>query len=146
VPIHFFTEAPLEFSLDNENIISDWLSTVIKDYGYKLEDLNYIFCNDDFILDINKTYLKHDYYTDVITFDQSENEMEIEGDIFISIDTVRSNSEKYRTYETKELHRVMVHGLLHLLGMSDKTEDSEKEMRSEENKWIEVLKKQNEEN
>jgi len=140
VSIEFFTKEPLEFSLEHSDKISEWLSTVIDSYSFQLKQLNYIFCDDEHILEINKKYLEHDYYTDVITFDQSEKEKEIEGDIFISIDTVKTNSEKFETDESIELHRVMVHGLLHLLGKSDKTEEEEAEMRTEENKWLETLK------
>lgn len=139
MPIHFFTEDPLEFKLENDEAIAAWLQSIVQDYGSELKDLNYIFCNDSKILEINKKYLQHDYFTDVITFDQSESEREIEGDIFLSVDTVRTNSEKFGTDFLDELHRVLVHGLLHLLGQNDKTEEEEKAMRIEEDKWLKKL-------
>lgn len=139
MPIHFFTEEPLVFSLDQEEKISSWLENIIAEHSHRVKSLSYIFCNDDFILNVNKKYLKHDYFTDVITFDQSEVDSEIEGDIFISIDTVRSNAEKFKTDSQDELHRVMVHGLLHLLGMNDKSEEEIVAIRGEEDKHLKIL-------
>jgi len=105
---------------------SNWIKVVAEEYGKKAGDVSYIFCDDAKILEINQTYLHHDFYTDIITFDYSEGDR-ISGDIFISIDTVRSNAEKYGTNFDDELHRVIIHGILHLCGLKDKSEaDSKK--------------------
>ena len=102
-------------------------------------EIAYLFCDDEKILEINRTYLQHDFYTDIITFDYSEEDT-ISGDIFISIDTVRSNSQKYQTEFMEELHRVIIHGILHLCGVNDKSEEEETEMREAENSALTLLK------
>ena len=103
--------------------------------------MNYIFCNDDYILNINRQYLNHDYFTDIISFDYSEYDYEtqktlVSGDLFISLDTVRSNSKLIGVEFEEELHRVIIHGVLHLLGFKDMTEQEEKEMRKEEEECL----------
>src|SRR5690554_3571009 len=123
------------------NKIKAWIkSCVEKRYG-ELKDLNYIFCNDDYILNINRQYLNHDYFTDIISFDYSEYDYEtqktlVSGDLFISLDTVRSNSQLIGVEFEEELHRVIIHGVLHLLGFKDMTEQEEKEMRKEEEECL----------
>ncbi len=117
---------------------ANWIKTVIAFYQKKPGDISYIFCSDDYILKINREYLKHDYYTDIITFDYSEKNM-ISGDIFISLDTVKSNSEKFGTDYNEELHRVMIHGILHLCGFKDKSSHEEQEMRTRENEALGLL-------
>ena len=96
-----------------------WLRTVAASYGCKIGELGYVFCDDDKILEINRQYLNHDYYTDIITFDYTEGRI-LNGDIYISLDTVRSNALQQHTDYTEELHRVIVHGVLHLCGINDK--------------------------
>lgn len=96
-----------------------WLRTVAASYGCKIGELGYVFCDDDKILEINRQYLNHDYYTDIITFDYTEGPI-LNGDIYISLDTVRSNALQQHTDYTEELHRVIVHGVLHLCGINDK--------------------------
>ncbi|MBQ0158288.1 MAG: rRNA maturation RNase YbeY [Bacteroidales bacterium] len=99
--------------------VSAWVRAVAASYGKRVGDIAYIFCDDAKILDVNRTYLQHDYYTDIITFDYCEDDL-ISGDLFISLDTVRSNAEQYgKTYDD-ELRRVIIHGILHLCGINDK--------------------------
>lgn len=112
--------------------IKGWLRRVALSYKKKVGDLTYIFCDDEKILEVNRQFLKHDYYTDVITFDYSEGDT-ISGDIFISLDTVRSNAEKYGVPYGEELQRVMVHGVLHLCGVNDKGPGERKKMEAAEN-------------
>jgi len=100
--------------------------------GYSAENINYVFCSDDHLLQINKEYLDHDTYTDIVTFDNSENAKEIEADIFISIDRIRENAIKLSRPEDEELHRVIIHGLLHIMGYSDKTDQNKQAMREKE--------------
>ena len=95
---------------------TDWIRRVASGYGKKCGDIAYIFCSDEKILEVNKAYLQHDYYTDVITFDYTEGD-KISGDIFISVDTVRSNAEQFGTDYDEELHRIIIHGVLHLCGI-----------------------------
>lgn len=137
--IQFFTE-DISFSLSNDEAVSLWLMEVATKHEREVEQLNYIFCSDEFLLQVNKDYLQHDYYTDVITFDNSEPDDDIEGDIFISIDRVRENADIQSNTFYAELHRVMVHGLLHLLGFNDKTADEENDMREREDACLSLLK------
>ena len=118
--------------------ISAWIKKVAIVYEKKIGDIAYIFCNDDKILDVNKEYLQHDYYTDIITFDYTEDNV-INGDIFISLDTVKSNSEQIGTTYEQELRRVIIHGVLHLCGINDKGEGEREIMENEENKALALL-------
>lgn len=118
--------------------VSEWIKTIAASYNKKIADISYIFCSDKRILEINREYLQHDYYTDIITFDYSEGNT-IAGDIFISIDTVKSNSIQYETDFIEELHRVIIHGILHLCGINDKTEAEQAEMTMNENKALEIF-------
>ena len=111
---------------------SAWIKKVAATYGKKCGDIAYIFCNDEKILEVNKEYLQHDYYTDIITFDYSEADS-ISGDLFISLDTVRSNSEQLGVSYEQELHRVIIHGILHLCGINDKGEGEREIMEAAEN-------------
>lgn len=114
---------------------SAWIKKVAATYGKKCGDIAYIFCNDEKILEVNKEYLQHDYYTDIITFDYSEADS-ISGDLFISLDTVRSNSEQLGVGYEQELHRVIIHGILHLCGINDKGEGEREIMEAAENKAL----------
>ena len=109
-----------------------------KEYGKKTGEIAYLFCNDNKILAVNQQFLGHDYYTDIITFDYSEEDC-LSGDIFVSIDTVRSNADLYRVSYQEELHRVVIHGILHLCGMKDESEQEKEEMREAENRALEKL-------
>lgn len=112
--------------------ITAWIKKVAANHGRKVGDVAYIFCSDDKILEVNRDYLQHDYYTDIITLDYCEDDV-ISGDIFISLDTVRSNSEQLALPYEQELHRVIIHGILHLCGIDDKGEGEREVMEAEEN-------------
>jgi rRNA maturation RNase YbeY len=116
---------------------SHWLKEVAAGEHKKIGDVSYIFCSEEEILRVNREYLKHDYYTDIITFDYSEDET-ISGDLFISLETVRSNAQKYGTDEHEELRRVMIHGILHLCGLKDKTPEDVEKMRAGEDYCLEL--------
>ncbi|MDR0864627.1 MAG: rRNA maturation RNase YbeY [Candidatus Symbiothrix sp.] len=118
---------------------SRWIKNVVSQYQKRVGAVAYIFCSDAEILRINKQYLNHDYYTDIITFDYSENDV-ISGDLFISLDTVKSNSEQFGTDYWEELHRVLIHGILHLCGFKDKSPEDEKVMREKENEALILMK------
>jgi probable rRNA maturation factor len=137
--ISFFVEE-IPFVLKDKLKIKNWIKAVCLLYNKKPGELNYIFCSDDYLLDINKTYLEHDFYTDIITFDQSESEDIIEGEIYISIDRVKENAENNNIDFFQELMRVIIHGILHLIGFKDKTEEESKKMRLLENQMLEIIK------
>lgn len=132
--IQFCTE-DITFSLKDKLKHKAWLNEVAKQEGKKILELSYVFCSDDYLLQINQAYLNHDTLTDIVTFDNSEDPKRIEGDIFISIDRVKENGEKLGTSET-ELERVMVHGLLHLLGYKDKKKEEKALMTEKEDFYI----------
>ena len=116
---------------------TDWIRRVASEYGKKCGDIAYIFCSDEKILEVNKAYLQHDYYTDVITFDYTEGD-KISGDIFISVDTVRSNAEQFGTDYDEELHRIIIHGVLHLCGINDKGPGEREMMTRHENEALKL--------
>lgn len=126
---------------------SAWIKKVAETYGKKVGDVAYIFCNDDKILEVNRQYLNHDYYTDIITFDYNEDleamgiKNTISGDLYISLDTVLSNSEEQGTTYNEELHRVIIHGILHLCGINDKGPGEREIMEAAENKALALLEK-----
>jgi rRNA maturation RNase YbeY len=132
----FYFKEGVSFRMKDGEKIETWLLKMIKSEGYKVENINFIFCNDEHLKKINKKYLNHNYFTDVITFDNSMEKKNIIGDIFISIDRVKENAEKYDTGFYKELSRVMVHGVLHLTGYDDKDERSRKKMKKMEDDWL----------
>lgn len=133
--------APVQFhflqptSLKNRQSLKTFLNALFKKEGVKLAALRYIFCSDDYLLDINRQYLNHDYYTDIITFDLSEGEGTV-GEIYISVDRVKDNTQQFNTSFTQELHRVIFHGALHLCGYKDKTAKEEKLMRVKEAEYL----------
>ncbi|MBO4664240.1 MAG: rRNA maturation RNase YbeY [Bacteroidaceae bacterium] len=124
---------------------SAWIKAVAASYGKKVGDIAYIFCDDEKILEVNKQYLQHDYYTDIITFDYCDDLVEmgikntISGDLFISLDTVRTNAEQQGTTYDEELHRVIIHGILHLVGINDKGPGEREIMEAAENKALAML-------
>ncbi|MBX9806645.1 MAG: rRNA maturation RNase YbeY [Flavobacteriaceae bacterium] len=124
-----------EFSLDNEVTISRWISNVILSENKKEGEINYIFCDDEYLLKINKEHLSHDYYTDIISFDYTVGN-EISGDMFISIDRVKENAFDFNVSFEEELKRVIVHGVLHYCGYKDKTESDEELMRQKEDEKL----------
>lgn len=115
--------------------VSAWVKAVAADYGKKVGEIAYIFCDDEKILEVNREYLKHDYYTDIITFDYCEGDT-ISGDLFISLDTVKSNSELVGATYEQELYRVIIHGILHLCGINDKGPGEREIMEACENKAL----------
>lgn len=134
MPIAFFNEdVPMPAVKKTE--IRKWVTDVAARYGKKVDEISYIFCNDDKILEINRQYLDHDYYTDIITFDYSEKK-KISGDIFISLDTVQSNATKYQQPYLTELYRVIIHGILHLCGINDKSPAERAQMEAAENEAL----------
>jgi len=119
----------------NEKKLSSWIKQVANIHGYNVGDINYLFCKDDYILEVNNQYLNHNYYTDIITFDYTINNL-ITGDIVLSIDTVKSNSDQLHTPFEKEFLRVIIHGILHLCGFKDKTETEQAKMRELEDEAL----------
>ena len=130
---YFFEDT--DFKLKNKTKIKKWLKLVAESEVFSLGALSVIFCSDNYILDINQRFLQHDYFTDIITFDYSEGE-KISGDLYISVDSVRENSIEYETEFEEELHRVIVHGVLHLIGYDDHTDEDIRTMRSKENYYL----------
>ncbi len=116
---------------------SAWVKSVAASYGKKVGEIAYIFVNDEKILEVNRQYLSHDYYTDIITFDYCEGDT-ISGDLFISLDTVRTNAEQVGTTYEQELHRVIIHGILHLCGINDKGPGEREIMEAAENKALAI--------
>lgn len=136
--ISFFVEHE-KFKLNKRKLLSNWIKETIFDNNAKVGDINFIYCDDDKILHVNNEYLGHNYYTDVITFDTSDyfsKKQSINGDIFISIDTVESNAKEYGSTFEEEFHRVTIHGILHLLGFNDLSDEERVVMREMENKYI----------
>ncbi len=133
-----FQSEGVEHPQIDENKISSWIENVAKQYNKEVGEIAYLFCNDEKILEVNQEYLNHDFYTDIITFDYSE-ETTISGDIIISLQTVKSNSQMYKTDFTEELHRVIIHGILHLCGQDDCTEEEEKAMREAEDNALRIF-------
>ncbi|WP_339867550.1 rRNA maturation RNase YbeY [uncultured Algoriphagus sp.] len=129
--INFFAEE-VSFSLKEKRKRKTWLKKIAEAENHKISELNYIFCSDEYLLSINIEYLDHDTYTDIITFDNSEEENILEGDIFISIERVKENSQALEVDEEKELSRVISHGLFHLLGYKDKSNEEANLMRNKE--------------
>lgn len=116
----------------------EWIKQVAAGYGKKVGDVSYIFCDDAKILEVNQQYLQHDYYTDIITFDYTEGDR-IGGDLFISVDTVKSNAEQFGQTFDKELHRVIIHGILHLCGIDDQSPEQRANMIENENKALALI-------
>ncbi len=121
----------IEFQLFDETQLTNWLESIADSEKKRISRISFVFCSDDYLLDINKEYLNHDYYTDIITFPYKQ-EIEIESDIFISIDRIKENATTFKSTFDRELLRVMAHGLLHLMGYKDKSEVDQREMREKE--------------
>lgn len=134
--ISFFSE-DINFVLKDKAKVRAWIGEVIKVEGYKrIAELNFIFCSDDYLLVINEQYLKHDTYTDIVTFDSSGKKDEIAGDIFISVERTRENACIFAVSEVDELHRVIIHGVLHLCGYSDHKESEKLVMSQKEDFYL----------
>ncbi|NEM96371.1 rRNA maturation RNase YbeY [Pontibacter burrus] len=138
-PIEFYSE-DVEFSLSNPEQVADWIASIVEQHEYELANLTYIFCSDDYLHQINVEYLDHDTLTDIITFDNADEEGVVESDIFISIERVRDNAQTLGIPFEDELHRVLIHGVLHLLGYKDKTEEQEVLMRKQEDSCLSLRK------
>lgn len=132
--VTYFTE-DTTFQFKQRRINNRWLKMVAESEIRKLGDISIIFCSDNYILDVNIKYLQHDYFTDIITFDYCEGNI-LSGDLFISVDSVCENAVEYGTEFDEELNRVIVHGILHLIGYDDFTEEDKREMRSKENYYL----------
>lgn len=154
MPVAFHT-ADIKFSLRNRIALRRFIThQSISSSNYRSVQLSFVFCSDEYLLNINRQFLQHDYYTDIITFPLSDNPEHLEAEIYISIDRVRENSEKFKDKtspllhsmekgqgdEATELHRVMFHGVLHLLGFKDKTKANQLKMREMEDKWLKEFK------
>lgn len=126
----------IPFPSIKKRMVTQWIKTVASSYGKTTGDIAYIFCSDEKILEVNREYLQHDYYTDIITFDYTEGD-KISGDLFISLDTVKSNAETFQTDYNEELLRTIIHGILHLCGINDKGPGERETMEAEENKALE---------
>jgi len=133
-----FQAENINFPKIKKRATTKWIKSVANKYDKQIGDICYLFCTDEKILEINRQFLNHDFYTDIIAFDYSEGN-KISGDIFISLETVLSNSQKYQTSFDEELHRVMIHGILHLCGLNDKSDDEIKEMRKAEDEALRML-------
>ena len=135
--IHFTND-----NIDMPNIdfpqVERWIKRTAAQYGFSVGELNYIFCDDEKILAVNREFLQHDYYTDIITFDYTTR-TRVNGDIFISLDTVASNAEQVGTTFNHELHRIIIHGLLHLTGQADKTPETKAQMTAKEEDALKKL-------
>ena len=134
--IRYFCE-DIRFTYKNKLANNRWLKMVAGSEIRKIGDINIIFCSDNYILDVNMKYLQHDYFTDIITFDYCEGKV-LSGDLLISVDSVRENSIEFGTDFEEELHRVIVHGVLHLIGYDDHTEEDKKVMRQKENYYLQM--------
>lgn len=138
--IRFFEEE-VKFKLRNKNKYKRWLKEIASEEGFIIKDLNYIFCTDEYLHKINLRYLQHDTYTDIVTFDQSDDETNISGEIYISIERVIENSKLLKVVFENELNRVISHGLLHLCGHTDKRKSDKLKMRSKEDEALNILEK-----
>ena len=134
--INFNYEMGLD--MDSEELISNWITDTISSEGYKIEEINYVFCGDDYLHKLNVEFLKHDTLTDIISFDYSIGKI-IQGDIFISVERVADNAKDFGVDFMEELHRVIIHGVLHYCGYKDKTDEDARVMRQKENHYLELL-------
>ncbi len=127
------------FKLQNEEVLKNWISTCIDSHGFKEGELNYIFCNDEYLLKLNIEFLNHDTFTDILSFDYTLGKL-VGGDIFISIDRVKENAHKFSQHIDNELNRVIIHGVLHFMGYPDTTTEEKVIMRNEEDRCLTLLK------
>jgi probable rRNA maturation factor len=128
----------VKFTLKDKQVLRNWVALVASNEEFSIAPINYVFCSDGHLLEMNKQFLNHNYFTDIITFDYTEGKR-LSGDIFISIDRVADNAKTYKSTFECELHRVMIHGVLHLMGYKDKTPADEKKMRQKENAALKLL-------
>jgi len=133
-----FHSEDVDFQLENEQKLIDWINSTIQQEEKSATEITYVFCSDEYLYQMNLDYLNHDTYTDIITFDYTENSL-VSGDIFISIDRVKENAIKFNTTFLNELSRVIIHGVLHLVGYKDKTTEQKQVMRSKEDFYLTLL-------
>lgn len=140
--IHFYNQ-DCNYLPTKRLVLRRWIEEVIRREGYKAGEINYIFCSSDYHRQMNRDFLGHDYYTDVITFEERESRLEdgvVAGEVYIDVATVTDNAELYNSLPINEMRRVIVHGALHLCGHKDKTPWAEKNMRRMENKYLKLLR------
>ena len=141
-----FSSKDTDFKLTRQKVLKDWIKKILNIHSLKVGDINYLLTNDEEVLKVNKEFLGHDYYTDIITFDTSDYDPEqesddvVSADIVISVDTVRANAVEYGASFEEELHRVIIHGILHLIGYDDHSDEDRAEMRNQENIALELLR------
>ena len=133
-----FIENEVKSNLKNKRLLSNQINEIFATEINKKCSLNYIFCDDDYLLEINKKFLQHDTFTDIITFDLSENSNKVEGEIYISIDRIKENATNFEVDFNTELHRVIFHGALHLCGYKDKLKEDKEKMNEMENKYLQL--------
>ncbi len=137
-PILFFSEK-IRFRLANPKKTASWVKSVIKKEGAILSSINYIFCSDEYLKEINTQYLGHETFTDIVTFNYNPSEGVLEGEVYISIDRIRENAVTFKSDFPMELHRVIIHGVLHLIGFNDKTKREKSLMREKEDTYLSLL-------
>ena len=135
-----FVSEEVDFTLPDQELVAAWLASIIENHDFRLENLTYIFCSDEYLYQLNQEYLDHNTYTDIITFNNADEPAVIESDIFISIDRVKENADNLNIPFQEELHRVMAHGILHLLGYDDKDTELKHLMRTAEDKCLSLRK------
>jgi probable rRNA maturation factor len=133
IRFHFLTD---KFHFENRSRLKNFLLKKIKKQGKSVEAINYIFCSDEYLLEVNRQYLNHDNYTDIITFELSQKDQPLLSDIYISVERVKENTEVFKTSFSKELHRVIFHGALHLCGFKDESKQQAHQMRAEEEQLL----------
>ncbi|UKJ07803.1 rRNA maturation RNase YbeY [Solitalea lacus] len=136
--INFFNE-DIDFKLKDKAKLKTWIKSTAAEEGYKLKEINFIFCSDEYLLTINQQYLNHNTYTDIVTFDNSEKEGQLIGDIFISVERTYENAQKFGVAASTELYRVMIHGILHLCGYYDKKPEDKALMTEKENFYLQKV-------
>ena len=138
--IRYYNES-CNYSLPKKRLTSAWLKSLAEQEGYALGEVNYIFCSAEHLLEMNRQFLGHDYFTDVITFDYSDRKVEkvVSGDVFIDVETVADNARIYGATKLQEMRRILAHGLLHLCGQKDKTPTAERQMHRKEDKYLAQL-------
>ena len=137
--INFFSEK-INFTLKDKRKRKAWIAEIVNREGYLIKEINYIFCSDNYLLEINRSFLNHDYFTDIITFNNSEKKKELEAELYISIPRVKDNAKNEDVSFEEELNRVMIHGVLHLIGYKDKTKQQKELMREKENSSLKLFK------
>ena len=133
--IHFFKEG-IHFRLNHQDELRKWIRSVVIHYQFRLNEINIIFCTDQYLLQLNKKFLNHHYFTDVITFDNSNKKKSVSADIFVSYPRVTENAARLKVSRKDELHRVMIHGVLHLVGFKDKTGKESNTITKTEDFWL----------